>query len=310
MLGFFIGKFMSNRRMFSKNIISSGSFIKMPSSSQLLYFHLALNADDDGVVEAFSVMRMISANDDDLKILAAKKFVTILNDDLVTFINDWLEHNSIRADRKVDSKYKTLLLQVISNIKLIEPRKRANRDNNTEVVRPMDDNLLAMDGEMSAQDRLGKDRLGKENTYMSTLQVDEHKSFKNIKYKKIVLQEVSFAKDAYGEEYTEIDYAPELRTIEPPASGQELTIFAQLVLKHLNWLTGKRFRPADSCLNPIKSIIKQGITLADFMIVHSRKYDEWHGKTNKEGVEMDSYMRPSTLYKKSLFFNYLGEAKR
>ena len=92
---------MANRRMFSKVITSSTRFLKMPVSSQNLYFHLGMNADDDGVVEAFPIMNMIGANEDDLKVLVAKEFVTVLNNDWVSFINDWLENNNIRADRKM-----------------------------------------------------------------------------------------------------------------------------------------------------------------------------------------------------------------
>jgi len=119
---------MGLHRMFSKNIINSARFLKMPPSTQMLYFHLILNADDDGVVEAFTIMRMTGAAEDDLKVLISKNFVTILSsEDLIAWINDWFEHNTIRADRKVDSKYKDLLLQIVKNIKLVEPKKRADR---------------------------------------------------------------------------------------------------------------------------------------------------------------------------------------
>ena len=69
---------MAERRMFAKTIINSAKFLKMPSETQALYFHLGLNADDDGVVEAFSVMRAIGVSEDSLKILVAKDFVTEL----------------------------------------------------------------------------------------------------------------------------------------------------------------------------------------------------------------------------------------
>ena len=61
----------------------------MPSSTQNLYFHLGLHADDDGIVEAFSVLRIVNATEDDLRILVAKRFVIILNEDLITYICDW-----------------------------------------------------------------------------------------------------------------------------------------------------------------------------------------------------------------------------
>ena len=79
--------------MISTKIIGRASFLKMPVSSQCLYFHLVARADDDGIVEAFSVMNMCNLNEDDLRILHAKGFVYILNEDLVTFIRNWREMN-------------------------------------------------------------------------------------------------------------------------------------------------------------------------------------------------------------------------
>lgn len=117
---------MAHRRMFSTKITTSAPFLKMPMSSQALYFHLALNTDDDGIVEGFSIIRMLSASEDDLQILINKGFVKVLNEDLVMFITHWHEHNLIRADRKTDSIYKDLLLQIVSDVKLIEARDRTD----------------------------------------------------------------------------------------------------------------------------------------------------------------------------------------
>lgn len=161
---------MAERRMFSKKIVDSARFIKMPVSSQALYFHMGVRADDDGVVEGYNVMRMIGATEDDLKVLVAKGFVTILNEDLVAYINDWKEHNLIRADRKVDSIYKNLLLQIVPEVQLLEPKQRSDvkkKQSKEFSGQPMDvqwtTNGQPMDSEMSAQDRIGKDRLDKDN---------------------------------------------------------------------------------------------------------------------------------------------------
>ena len=80
---------MAERRMFSKSVIGSARFLRMPPSSRLLYYDLGMAADDDGVVEAFSVMRMTGAVEDDLKVLVSKGFITVLNEDLVAYIEDW-----------------------------------------------------------------------------------------------------------------------------------------------------------------------------------------------------------------------------
>lgn len=127
---------MADRRMFSKRIVRSAKFLKMPVSSRELYWQLGIEADDDGIVEAFNTMRITGATEDDLKVLASKGFVQVLNEDLVTYILDWNENNKLRADRKVDSIYKNLLLQMNPEAQLIEPKPRA--DTGKITGRPMD----------------------------------------------------------------------------------------------------------------------------------------------------------------------------
>ena len=102
---------MAERRMLSIKITSSARFLRMSHASQALYMHLMMNADDDGVVEAFSIMRLAAATEENLQELADRKFIRILNEDLVAHILDWDENNKIRADRKRDSIYKDLLEQ-------------------------------------------------------------------------------------------------------------------------------------------------------------------------------------------------------
>ena len=143
---------MAERRMFAKSVVESARFLKMPVSSQLLYFHLGMNADDDGIVEAYSVLNLTKAHEDDLRVLFGKGFVRILNDDLVTYIWDWRTQNKIRADRKKDSIYAELLLQIDPSVELLEKRPRS------DVGRK---NGPSTDGEMSAQCSVGKDSTGK-----------------------------------------------------------------------------------------------------------------------------------------------------
>lgn len=151
---------MAERRMFSKKITKSARFLRMPPSTQNLYFHLGLEADDDGVVEAFTVMKVTSSTEDDLHILTAKGFIVILNEDLVAYITDWTEHNKIRKDRKVDTIYKDLLVQIVPD----KAFAVSTNDKNKQLV----DNLRADAGEMRADAGemsqnvgIGKVRLGK-----------------------------------------------------------------------------------------------------------------------------------------------------
>ena len=148
--------------MFSKRVINSARFLTMPLSSQALYFHLGLNADDDGVVEAFTIMRQVMASQDDLRILVAKGFVKLLNDDMVAYIMDWRENNKIRADRKTDSLYKDLLLKVIPDADLLASRQRADVKK-TSTGQPMDVQWTTDGRHRIGKDRVGEDRLGKDS---------------------------------------------------------------------------------------------------------------------------------------------------
>lgn len=163
---------MAERRMFSKRVTQSARFLKMPISTQALYFHLGLNADDDGVVEAYTVINSVGATEDDLKVLEAKQFVRVLNDDLVSYILDWNENNKIRADRKVDSIYQPLLVQILPEAEIVQKQIRADvAKRRLALGQPMDNQWTS-----NGRHRIGKDRLG-EDTNISSNRLDESDSF-------------------------------------------------------------------------------------------------------------------------------------
>ena len=90
---------MAERRMFAKTIIDSDAFLDMPLSTQALYFHLSMRADDDGFINnAKKIQRMIGASDDDLKVLLMKRFLLPFESGVVV-IKHWKIHNYIRNDR-------------------------------------------------------------------------------------------------------------------------------------------------------------------------------------------------------------------
>lgn len=162
--------------MFSKRIVESARFLKMPPSTQALYFHLGLHADDDGVVEGYNVMLQTGSTEDDLKILTAKGFVTVLNDDLVTYINDWRENNRIRADRKIDSIYKDLLIKMIPDVKIQHAKARADTGKKTGVKvlegngRPLDNPRTTNGPHRLGQSRSGQSSLGKDRSSSSSVE--------------------------------------------------------------------------------------------------------------------------------------------
>ena len=86
-------------------IVDSDAFLEMPLSSQCLYFHLNMRADDDGFVgNPKKIMRMIQATEDDLKILLAKRFL-IMFEDSVVVIKHWWIHNTLSKDRYSETTY-------------------------------------------------------------------------------------------------------------------------------------------------------------------------------------------------------------
>ncbi|WP_448667482.1 conserved phage C-terminal domain-containing protein [Aerococcus viridans] len=104
---------MANKRMFAKTIIDSDAFLDMPLSTQALYFHLSMRADDDGFINnPKKISRMIGCGEDDLKLLIAKKFLLNFESGVVV-IKHWLIHNTLRKDRHTPTNYQDELKQLI-----------------------------------------------------------------------------------------------------------------------------------------------------------------------------------------------------
>lgn len=83
---------MAERKAVSKRVVTSAKFLMMPADVQALYFHLVINADDDGIVEAYAVMMMTRTNEQHIRMLEQKGFIKTLNTDLVSQIVHWKEH--------------------------------------------------------------------------------------------------------------------------------------------------------------------------------------------------------------------------
>ena len=106
---------MAEKRMFSQKIIDSDAFLDMPLSTQSLYFHLNMRADDDGFINnPKKIQRMIGASDDDLRVLMAKRFVLSFDSGVIV-IKHWRMHNTLQKDRykptQYQEEYSTLTLK-------------------------------------------------------------------------------------------------------------------------------------------------------------------------------------------------------
>ena len=167
---------IAERRMFAKTIIDSDLFLDMPSSTQCLYFHLSMRADDDGFINnPKKIQRMVGSGDDDLKLLIAKNFIIPFESGVVV-IKHWKIHNYIQKDRYKETLYKDEKLQ-LSTGKNKEYILGIPNDNN------MDTKCIHDVSNSETQVRLGKVRLGKYS--LPTEEKDVSKSVDNSKSEKL-----------------------------------------------------------------------------------------------------------------------------
>ena len=140
---------MAERRMFTKAITESDAFLEMPLSTQALYLHLNMNADDDGFVGSPKrIVRMISASEDDLKLLLTKRFILGFNSGIIV-IKHWKMNNYIQKDR-----YKHTVYQ--------EEYKSLQIKNNGAYTE-LDTDCIQDGYNMDTQVRLGKVSIGKDS---------------------------------------------------------------------------------------------------------------------------------------------------
>ena len=174
---------MAERRMFAKTIIDSDAFLDMPLSSQCLYFHLSMRADDDGFLNnCKKIQRTIGASDDDLRLLMMKKFIIPFENGIVV-IKHWKIHNYIQSDRYKPTVYQEEKSQLVlkrnrayslCSDELHEPDRAKLPES---VVGQSVDAICIQNGySLEAQDRLGKDRLGKDRLGKDRLEKDNSSS--------------------------------------------------------------------------------------------------------------------------------------
>lgn len=141
---------MAERRMFAKTIIDSDAFLDMPLSTQALYFHLSMRADDDGFVNnPKKIQRMIGASDDDMRVLVGKRFLIVFESGIVV-IKHWRIHNYIQKDRYKETAYTE------------EKAMLSLKDNNAYTLETMDTECIQDVSKVEAQVRIGKDSIDKD----------------------------------------------------------------------------------------------------------------------------------------------------
>ena len=146
---------MAEKRMFTMKIVDSDAFLDMPLSTQALYFHLNMRADDDGFVNnPKKIQRTIGATEDDLKLLLAKRFVLSFDNGVIV-IKHWRMHNLLRRDRYKPTQYQ-------DEIHSLTVKENGAYTELATKWQP-NDNQMTTNGCQPVANRLPQDRIGKDS---------------------------------------------------------------------------------------------------------------------------------------------------
>lgn len=157
---------MAERRMFAKSIIDSDMFLDMPLSTQALYFHLSMRADDEGFINnPKRIMRTVGCNEDDMRLLITKQYIIPFDSGIVV-IKHWRIHNYIQSDRKKNTNFVDEMeqLQVEKN-KTYSLKDTAHTSPCIQSSEPLDTECIQNGYKMDTQDSIGKYRLDKDSIY-------------------------------------------------------------------------------------------------------------------------------------------------
>jgi hypothetical protein len=159
---------MAERRMFTQKITEADSFTALPPTTQCLYFHLCMNADDDGFSNKIrQAMFNAHADQNDFEMLVQKRFILPFDSGVIV-IKHWRMHNLIRSDRYHETDYleeKATLLLKDNGVYTDALPVGMTIDNQVSTTG------MTIDNQVSTEDRLGKDRLGKDREVINYQQI-------------------------------------------------------------------------------------------------------------------------------------------
>lgn len=254
------------RRMISSKVVDTDNFLDMPSTSQNLYFHLLMHADDDGFLgNPKTITRSIGAHQDDLTLLVEKGYLFVFEDGAIA-IKDWFIHNYIPKDRYHETVYKedkkklevteTQQYRLVTRSPIVQDTDSKQDDSDMDTksehdVNSLDTSCIQDDNNVYTEDKLSKDKLSKDNN-------------------KIV----------------------EFRERRPRTKTKISKIPYEKIIDYLNRKTDSHYRPTSKATRRlIKARYNEGFTDIDFKTVIDKKCAEWLQDGN-----MVQYLRPETLF--------------
>ena len=274
---------MAERRMFSKVVIDSDTFLDMPLSAQALYFHLSMRADDDGFVNnPKRIQAYVGASTDDLKILLAKHFLIPFESGVVV-IKHWKVHNYIQKDRYKETYYQAEKALLEETPKTKEYTRKPNLDTNCiQTVSNLDTNCIQTVSNLDTQVR-DRDRDSIE------IETVEGRDRVEVETKYIYCRE-------------ENREAEEKSLSAFVGRADNASVLTKNVINYLNEKANKNYKSSTAKTKAlINARAREGFELEDFKKVIDIKTREW------KGSDMERYLRPETLFG-TKFEGYLNES--
>ena len=274
---------MAERRMFSKVVIDSDTFLDMPLSAQALYFHLSMRADDDGFVNnPKRIQAYVGASVDDLKILLAKHFLIPFESGVVV-IKHWKVHNYIQKDRYKETYYQTEKALLEEAPKTKEYTRKLNLDTNCiQTVSNLDTNCIQTVSNLDTQVR-DRDRDSIE------IETVEGRDRVEVETKYIYCRE-------------ENREAEEKSLSAFVGRADNTHLLTKNVIDYLNEKANKNYKSSTAKTKAlVNARAREGFELEDFKKVIDTKTREW------KGSDMEKYLRPETLFG-TKFEGYLNES--
>ena len=222
---------MANKRMFNIKIVDSDAFLDMPLSTQCLYFHLNMRADDDGFIgNPKKIMRMVGCSEDDLKLLIAKRFVLTFENGVIV-IKHWKMHNCIQTDRYTPTVYmdeKNMLFIKQNKSYTLDEEKKYIPVSKTETKRNQNGNKMETNRIQSVYTDIDIDK---------DIDIDQEKDKDKSKIKSIYCVELSETPQRQPPPKT--DKKSETIEVEPVPSGYKIILldksFYEIPLEKLNF---------------------------------------------------------------------------
>lgn len=272
---------MASKRMFSKKIISSDKFLDLSHSAQTLYFHLAMNGDDDGFIDnPKSIMRICGCSQDDMEHLTREGFICTFESGVVC-VRHWGAHNTLKNDRYAETTCRAERAKLtVNDDKEYEFVDEENRDEMEPAGIQNGNQMEPERNEVGTKlepnwNQTGTNLEPEWNQTGTKLEPQHNITKHNLTEQNITNTDNNKEKVISINNYNNKTYSAAIADI----------------VRYLNEHAGTQYKETSkTTCNVITARLNEGFSIDDFKVVIYKKCKEWCG------TDMAKYLRPQTLF--------------